>query len=128
MLKTVVSGIGIEQDASRAVLLGHEGLDATKALAVADENNLAAHIDLGLLQPVEVFRRAVVGVDHFAFDISRGRHSVKGWCNTRVVLVGVGRNPLRRWAVHLHSLRGCHVHADLLRIVHPHAIFDDLRF
>ncbi len=128
MLEAVIGWIGIEENACGSVFLRQKGLDASKALAVAHQNNLAVDVDLGLLQAVKVLWSAVVCIYHFGFDISGRRHAVECRCDAGIVLKRVACHLLRRRAVHLHVRRRGDVHANLLRIVHPHAVFDNFRF
>ena len=52
------------------MFLGSEYFYAAKVLAVADDHDLAAHIDLQLLQLLEIFGRAVVRVNHIGLDVA----------------------------------------------------------
>ena len=100
MLEAVVGGIGIQKHAGRAALLRHEGLHATEALAVANENYFSAHVDLRLREAIKVLRRAVVRVNNVGFNVSRGRHAVERRNNPGIVLKGVARDALRGGSVH----------------------------
>src|ERR1700674_2678661 len=66
----VICRIEINNHARRPMLLRDKNFNPAEVLAVAHHNDLAAHIDLHLLELVEVFGRTVVGINHFGLDIS----------------------------------------------------------
>ena len=77
---------------------GDKRLHAAKVLAVADDDDLALHVDAHLLQLLEVLRAAVVGVNHIGGDVARRRVLVEGRQNARIVLEGIVAHVLGRWA------------------------------
>ena len=67
----VVLGVGVNEHAGGATLLGDVDLDAAKVGAVAADDNLAVQVDVLGGKQVKVLEAAVVGVDHVAGHISR---------------------------------------------------------
>ena len=65
----IVERIGVDNHSRRAMLLRNEFLHAAEVLAVAHQHDLAPHIDLQLLQLLEILRRAVVRINHLRLDI-----------------------------------------------------------
>ena len=122
----IVERIGIDDHSRRAMFLRDEFLHPAEVLAVANQDDLAAHIDLQLLQLLEIFRRAVVGIDHFRLGISRRRHAVERHHDAGIVVVRIAIDVLARGTVHFDSGRRGDVHADFRWIVDPHLVFDDL--
>ena len=66
----VVEGVGIDDHSRCAVFLCDKYLHPAEVLAVAHQHDLAAHIDLHLLQLFEILRCAVVGIYHLCLGIS----------------------------------------------------------
>ena len=64
LLEAIVGGIGVDEDAGGAALLGGQRLETAVAVRhrVADEDDLALHIDAALGEPVVVRRVAAAGV------------------------------------------------------------------
>ena len=85
----VVGGVGVDEDAFGAVLLGDVDLDAAEVAAVADEDDLAFDADAQLGEFFEVGEFAVVGVDDFGGDVAGGGGAVEGGEDAGVVLEGV---------------------------------------
>ena len=87
----VVGGIGINEAADRAMLLGELRLEAAPAAAVARENDLALDADPALFERVIVVGHAVIDVDHRRGDIAvtlvgdirrkRLREHCSEWCS-----------------------------------------------
>ena len=65
----VIGGVGVDDHSGRAVLLRDENFYAAEVLAVADEHDLAAHVDFQFVEFLKIFGRAVVGID----DLGRRR-------------------------------------------------------
>ena len=112
--EAVVLRIGVDDHADGAVLLGEVRLDAAEVLAVADEHDLAVHVDAELVERGEVLGAAVVGVDDRRGHVARGRvgvvadHDVLGVLLPReAVVLDRGQRALRR--------RG-HRHLDAARL------------
>ena len=76
--EAVVRGIGIDQDAGRAVLLRRQRLEAAIAVRhrVADQHDLAFDVDAVLREPVVVGRVAAAGVDDRRGDVAGRRVGV----------------------------------------------------
>ena len=68
----VVGGVGVDEDALGAVLLGDVGLDAAEVFAVADDDDLVFDADAEFGELLEVGEGAVVGVDDFGGDVAGG--------------------------------------------------------
>jgi hypothetical protein len=68
----VVGGIGIDKDAGGAALLRRQGLEAAIAVRdrVADERDLAAHIDALLCEPLVVSGVAAAGEHDLGGDVA----------------------------------------------------------
>ena len=115
MAPSVVSGIGIDKHAGRAVFLRHKRFYPTKILPVAHQYQFAAHIDFHLLEFLKIVRRSIVRIHNFGFHITRRRHAVEWHDHTRVILVGIATYPLASRAVHGHSGGSGDVHADFCR-------------
>ena len=99
----IVRRIGIDDHARRAVFLRHEHFHSAKILPVAHQHDLAAHVDVQLLELLEVLGRAVVGIDHVGLGVARGRHAVEGHHHARIVLIRIAVDVLARGAVHFDS-------------------------
>ena len=82
------------------MLLRDEDFHSAKILAVADEDDLAAYIDFQLLEFLEIFGGAVVGVDDVGLNIAGRRHAVERHDDARIVLIGIVVDVLARRAVH----------------------------
>ena len=108
------------------MFLRDENFDSAKILAVAHDDDLAAHIDFQLVELLEVFWSAVVGVDHIGLDVAGGRHAVEGHDDARIVLKGIVFHMLARGPVHFDACGSGQVYADFRRIVDPNLVFDDL--
>ena len=67
----VVGGIGIDDQASSAVLLCDECLHPAEVLAITHQHDLAARIDFHLFQLLEIFRGTIIGVHGFRLDVAR---------------------------------------------------------
>ncbi len=101
----VVGGVGVDDDAGGAVLLGDVGLDTAEVAAVADEDDLAFDVDAEFGELLEVVEGAVVGVDGLGGDVTGAGGAVERGEDARVVLegvaaVGVGVDVLGRGAGH----------------------------
>ena len=94
----VIGGIGVDDHSRRAVFLRDEDFHSAKILAVADQHNLAAHVNFQFLELLEIFRRPVVGVNHVGFDVARRRHAVEWHDDARIVLIGIVARRARAWA------------------------------
>ena len=68
--EAVILGIGVDQHAGRAALLGDEDLHAAKVAAVANKNYLAFQVDMLGRQQVKILQPSVIGVDHIGAHIS----------------------------------------------------------
>ena len=99
----IVFRVGINDDSGRAAFLRHERFHAAKILAVTDDDDLAAHIDVHLLQLVKVSGRAVVRIDNFRLGVARGRHAVVRRHDARIVLKWIAVDMLAPRPMHLHS-------------------------
>ncbi len=85
----VVGGVGVDEDAFGAVLLGDVGLDAAEVFAVADDDDLVFDADAELGELLEVGEGAVVGVDDLGGDVAGGGGAVEGGEDAGIVLEGV---------------------------------------
>ena len=85
----VVGGVGVDEDAFGAVLLGDVDLDAAEVAAVADEDDLAFDADAEVGELLEVGQGAVVGVDDLGGDVAGGGGAVEGGEDAGIVLEGV---------------------------------------
>ena len=85
----VVGGVGVDEDAFGAVLLGDVGLDAAEVFAVADDDDLVFDADAEFGELLEVGEGAVVGVDDLGGDVAGGRGAVEGGEDAGIVLEGV---------------------------------------
>src|SRR5271166_1508978 len=83
---TIIFWIRIDDDSSGAAFLRHKRLHAAKILAVTDDHDFSAHIDIHLLQLVEVGGRSIVRIDNFRLGIARGRHATVRSHHPRIVL------------------------------------------
>src|SRR5581483_87223 len=124
--KTVVFGIGVDNQTRRTPLLCDECLHASEVLTVAHDHNAAAHVYLHLIEFLEIFRRAVICVHDISFDVAGRRHTVVSRDHTRIILEGIAVDVLALWAVHLDAIRGSHVDTDLGGIIDPGSVLDDL--
>jgi hypothetical protein len=105
-----------------------EDFDATKILPVADDHDLAAHVNFQFFQLLEILRRAVVGIDHVGFHISRWRHAVERHDHAGIVLVWIVVHALASRPMHFDTGGRSQAHADLGGIVDPDFVFDDFGF
>ncbi len=85
----VVGGVGVDEDAFGAVLLGDVGLDAAEVFAVADDDDLVFDADAEFGELLEVGEGAVVGVDDLGGDVAGGGGAVEGGEDAGIVLEGV---------------------------------------
>ncbi len=85
----VVGGVGVDEDAFGAVLLGDVDLDAAEVVAVADDDDLVFDADAEFGELLEVGEVAVVGVDDFGGDVAGGGGAVEGGEDAGIVLEGV---------------------------------------
>ena len=128
----VVGGVGVDEDAVGAVLLGDVDLDAAEVAAVADEDDLVLDADAEVGEFLEVGEGAVVGVDDLGGDVAGGGGAVEGGEDAGVVLEGVaavlgGIDVLGRGAGH--ELLAVGVEGfddDLDGLVEQDAVGDDL--
>ncbi len=81
-----------------------------------------------MFQFLEVFGRAVIGVDHFSFNIAGGRHAGERHNHAGIVGQRVAIHVLASGAVHPDAGRGGHIYADFGRIVDPDAVLDNFSF
>src|ERR1700716_4692573 len=85
----VVGGVGVDEDAFGAVVLGDVGLDAAEVFSVADDDDLFLDADAELGELLEVGEGAVVRVDDLGGDVAGGRGAVEGGEDAGIVLEGV---------------------------------------
>ncbi len=121
----IIGGIGVNDHARRAMFLRDENFDSAKILPVAHQHDLAAHVDFQLVEFLEIFRRAVVGIDHVGLGIARRRHAVERHHHAGIVLIRIVVDMLARGAVHFDSGGRGQIDADFCGIVHPDFVFDD---
>src|SRR6516165_2820527 len=124
-LPAVIGRIGIDEDAGCSVLLRDERLYPTEIHTITHQHDLSVDIDLHLRELVEVFRRAVVGIDDGGFHVAGRRHAVEWHDDARIILERITFNMLARWSVHVHAFRRGDVDANLHRIVEPDFVFDN---
>ena len=108
------------------MLLRDKYFHAAKILAVTHHYDLAAHVDVHLGELVEIVGGAVVGVDYVRFDVSGWRHAIEWHDYARIIVIRIALHVLTRWPMHLYAGRRSHIDTDLLRIVEPGFVFDDL--
>ena len=94
------------------MLLSDKDFDASKILAVAHQDDLAAYVDFQFLQLLKILWGAVVGVDHFGFHVSGRRHAIERHDDPRIVLIGIIVNVLARGTVHFNPRGSGYIHAD----------------
>jgi hypothetical protein len=94
LVEAVVGGVGVDQDSLGSGQLRVVDLDAAVVGAVADQDDLVAHVDAEIGQPLEVGGRAVVGVDHLRGHVARRAGAVERRQDARVVLEGVAAEGL----------------------------------
>ena len=111
----VIPRIGVDDDACRPVLLRNKRLHPAKVFSVADDDDLALHVNAHLLQLLEVLKTAIVGVNHLGGNVARRREFVEGRQNARVVLEGIVADTLGRWADHGDTLGRNHLDLDVER-------------
>ena len=110
------------------MFLSNEGFYPTKILTVPHQHDLAAHINLQILQLLEVLRRPIIRINDFAFYVTGRRHAIEGHNHSRIVLIRIAIHMLACGPVHCDTHRRRHIHADLARIIHPNFVFNDFSF
>ncbi len=108
------------------MFLCHKHFDSPKILSVAHQHDLAADVDLQLVEFLEVLRRPVIGIDHIGLDVARGRHAIEGHDHSRIVLIRIAFDTLTRGPMHFDPGRRSHIDTDLRGIVHPDFVLDNL--
>ncbi len=82
----IVPGIGVDDDPGRAVLRCQKRLHPAKVLAIADDDDLALHVDSQLLQLLEVVGPTVVRINHFGSDVAGRRIFIERRKDAGIVL------------------------------------------
>ncbi len=130
--KAIVGGIGEDQDSGGSALLGVIDLQATKDLAVADQDDLVLDVDPQLLQGGVIVGTSVIGVDHLTGRPPRRTVSVEGAERLAAGGILVGRDgclvhrqvslhgkPERQWPGSPQGIVQQHLHLDQIGLPAP---------
>ncbi len=85
----VIRRIGIDDDSGCSPLLRQVHLDPTKVHAVANQNDLARNADVQVLQPLEIFRPAVIRIHSLGGHVTGRGRAIEGRQHPRIILIRI---------------------------------------